>query len=124
MKGSRNSFNSCEYILWSVVTFSYCFCQLQATIVYTLQRAQHSFKSLVQIHEKSGKLTFVITLFYLLIYGHFINTATLLIWPIFSGPLVAVLTGFHCILTRRQWLQLYLTLRDFLMQLINYFGVL
>ena len=26
-------------------------------MVYTLQKAQQSFKSLVQIHEKSGKLS-------------------------------------------------------------------
>ena len=31
----------------------------------------------------------------------FVNTATPLIWPIFFGPLVTVLTGFHCIWTAK-----------------------
>ena len=37
--------------------------QLQANIIYSLQRAQQSFKSLVQIHEKSGifQLNFIKT---------------------------------------------------------------
>ena len=39
----------------------------------------------------------------------FVNTVTSLLQPNFFGPLVVVLTGFHCICLRSQWIE---SLRD------------
>lgn len=45
---------------------------------YSLARAQQSFKSLVQIHEKNGKRLFAFTL-----HSNFLVTRVLLLLPVF-----------------------------------------
>ena len=51
-------------------------------------RPPHCYGHFIPVRAKAQSVIFI--------FQETLNTATLLIWPNFCGPLVTRLTGFHC----------------------------